>query len=324
MIIMKVTSDMIHKELRLNGTLMRTFLSKSSEKKFKKMQKLVRKVIVGYKSKRIRCEEVTIEKTDGSELRLCIYSPLSEVRNVPGFLWIHGGGYAIGAPEMDIPYAEKFINAKKCVIVAPDYTLSTEKPYPAALEDCYEALLWMKENAETLGIRDDQLFVGGESAGGGLTAALTLYARDKGEVNIAFQIPLYPMIDDRMKTDSMQDNDAPIWNYNSNSVAWKMYLGDLYETKQVPKYAAAARETDYSNLPPTYTFVGDIEPFYDETLIYIDNLKQAGVPADVTVYKGCYHGFDAVSRRAEISKTANEKLVQEYVYAVESYFAKQK
>src|SRR5690606_17891497 len=132
--------------------------------------------------------------------------------------------------------------------------------------DCYEILLWMKNNAGSLGIREDQLMVGGESAGGGLSASLAMYARDKGLVKLAFQMPLYPMIDDRMETESAKENNAYVWNSNMNRWAWKLYLGELFGRDNVPVYAAAARAEDYSHLPPAVTFVGDIEPFRDETI----------------------------------------------------------
>jgi acetyl esterase/lipase len=224
---------------------------------------------------------------------------------------------------MDVGYAEKLISATNCVIVSPDYALSTESPYPAALEDCYETLLWVKENAPDLGIRDDQLFIGGVSAGGGLTAAVTLMARDEGEVNIAFQMPLYPMLDDLMDTESAKNNNAPIWNSSSNRLGWKMYLKGLSGEQGVPKYAAPAREADYSRLPPAYTFVGDIEPFYDETVAYFENLQKAGVLAKVDVYEGCYHAFDIMCPKAGISKQATSKMLVEFRFAVENHFAPQ-
>src|SRR3546814_1812257 len=113
----------------------------------------------------------------------------------------------MGTPEQDITTCRRLITAQPCVIVASDYRLGIEAPYPAALDDCHDALLWLKTHAGELGVRDDQLAVAGMSAGGGLTAALTLLARDRGDVNIAFQIPLYPMIDDRMDSESASDSD---------------------------------------------------------------------------------------------------------------------
>ena len=156
------------------------------------------------------------------------------------------------------------------VLIAPAYCLSTKSPYPAALEDCYVALKYLKEHADILGINSNQIMVGGESAGGGLTAALCMYARDKKEVNIAYQMPLYPMIDN-CDTASSCNNHARVWNTKRNHKAWKLYLSNL-TGKDVPAYASPSRQTDYSSLPPAYTFVGDIELFYSETLTYIENL----------------------------------------------------
>ena len=242
---------------------------------------------------------------------------------MPGLLWIHGGGYAIGVPEQDFSFIESFVLASGCVVVAPDYTNSTDAPYPAAFNDCYEALLWLKENGKEYGMRSDQIFVGGNSAGGGLCAAVSLKARDTGDVNIAFQMPLYPMLDDRMITESSQNNDAPIWNTKSNEIAWELYLGEDYKTDNVSKYAAPARETDYSNLPPTLTYVGTIEPFTDETIEYVENLKKAGVEVQFKTFEGCFHAFDLLSYSSP-AKEARKFLIDGFMYAVENYTAPQK
>jgi acetyl esterase/lipase len=323
---LKVTSKMVDKELRLRGMLFNLLVKKSSESKFHKSmhnsKKQMEKTFKGKDVEGLQCGEEWISRKDGTKIRVRIYRPLHLKKEVPGVLWIHGGGYAQGTPEMSGKMYKRLIETSDCIIVAPDYRLSIEAPYPAALEDCYDVLLWMKNHTKELGIRDDQLMVGGESAGGGLTAALTLYARDKGGVNIAFQMPLYPMIDDRMNTESAKENNAYIWNSDSNRWAWKLYLGELYG-KEVPAYAAAARATDYSNLPPTVTFVGDIEPFRDETIQYVEHLKQADIPVDFEIYKGCYHGFDIIHPKAEVSKAATNFLMKSFKHAVEHYFAKQ-
>ena len=268
--------------------------------------------------------EKRIPRNDGSKFRVGIFRSKKTQPNVPGVLWLHGGGYALGFPEQVKTRAKRLIEASNCVVIAPDYRLSVEAPYPAALEDGYTALLWMRDHAEELGIRDDQLIVGGDSAGSGLTAALSLYARDMGDVAIAFQMPLYPMLDDRMMSDSAKDNDAPVWNSQSNFNAWKLYLGDLFESSNVPPYAAPARTVDYSNLPPTVTFVGDLEPFRDETVQYVENLRKASVPVEFQVYPGCYHAFDQICPKAEVSLKAVEFLTSSFTYAVEHYFAEQK
>lgn len=264
-----------------------------------------------------------IKRDDGSNLRVCIYTPKVRKENVPGLLWIHGGGYGLGIPEQDFIFIRDFVEASGCVVVAPDYTNSMTAPYPAALNDCYLALEWLKDNGKRYGMRSDQIFVGGDSAGGGLCAAVSLLARDRGDVNIAFQMPLYPMIDDRMITPSSQNNNAPVWNSKSNELGWKLYLDDLYGTDRVPKYAAPARETDYRGLPPTLTYVGDIEPFTDETVEYVENLRKAGVEVNFRIFEGCFHAFDLFVYTTP-AKQARKFLIDGFMYAVENYTAKQK
>ena len=264
--------------------------------------------------------------TTGRDIEILILRPLKNARpksKTPGILWIHGGGYRTGMTEMI--YMSRALNLVKtygAVVVTPEYRLSHEAPYPAALEDCYAALKYLKEHIEELGINDSQLMVGGESAGGGLTAALCMYTRDKGEINIAYQMPLYPMIDNE-DTESSKDNHAPIWNTKKNHSAWKLYLRGL-EGKEVPAYAAPARQTDYSNLPPAYTFVGDIEPFYCETLTYIENLHKAGIEAKVDVYPNRFHAFDMMMPFKKVSKEAIAEFEKQFCYAVKHYFAPQK
>lgn len=170
-------------------------------------------------------------------------------------------------------------------------------------------------------MRRDKIFVGGNSAGGGMTAALTLYARDRGEVNIAFQMPLYPMLDDR-PTKTSKNNDAPVWNTKSNIAAWKLYLGDDYGTDMVSKYAAPARETDFSGLPPTLTFIGSIDPFLAETKSYVEALRAAGVPVEFRIFEGGFHSFD-IYYFANIAKEANKFIRDGFKYAAENFSAPQ-
>ena len=276
------------------------------------------------KHKDYTVNKVKINST-GGKIDLLVLRPITNAKpkaKTPGILWIHGGGYVTGMAGMI--YMSRAIHLVKkygAVVVTPEYRLSKEAPYPAALEDCYAALTYLKEHADDLGVNDSQLMVGGESAGGGLTAALCMYARDKGEINIAYQMPLYPMIDNE-DTDSSRDNHAPIWNTKRNRKAWKAYLRDVHG--EIPPYAAPARQTDYTNLPPAYTFVGDIEPFYCETLTFVEKLQKAGVEAKVDVYPGCFHAFDMLLPFLKVSKQAAKVFETEYLFAAEHYFAPQK
>ena len=255
---------------------------------------------------------------DGHALKLLILLPKGNrhpPEKTPGILWIHGGGYAVGMAGMVfMSRAKRLVTSYGAVVISPEYRLAGKAPYPAALEDCYAALLYLKAHAEELGCAADQIMVGGESAGGGLTAALCMLARDRGEVNIAFQMPLYPMLDDR-DTDSSRDNHGLSWNTRRNHAAWRLYLREV--KGEIPPYASPARQTDYSYLPPAYTFVGNREPFYCETMTYIENLRKAGVPARVDVYPTGFHAFDMLLPFRRISRQAIEAFEKQYVYAAE-------
>lgn len=257
-------------------------------------------------------------------LKLRIIRPLGEPpEKSPGVLWIHGGGYQSGSSrDVYVTRAISLTVKFGAVLVSPDYRLSRKHPYPAGLEDCYAALVYLRDHAKTLGIRDDQIMIGGESAGGGMAAALCMLAKDRGEINVAYQMPLYPMLDDR-DTDSSRDNHAPNWNTKRNHKAWKRYLREAWGTDLVPVYAAPARREDYSGLPPCYTFVGTIEPFYQETLDYVENLKKAGVEAEVDTYPDWFHAYDVLFPMKKISREAIGRFEQHFAYAVGHYFAPQ-
>lgn len=313
---MKVTKDMLHPELRFRGALLKRLLPFMGERMIRFGNRFLERFAAGrVLSNKVSCEQIYIKRENGTLLRVCVYRPKEPKKDMTGLLWMHGGGYSIGIPEQDIGFIEGFILAADCVVIAPDYTRSIDAPYPAALDDCYSALLWMKENSAKLAIDCDRIMIGGDSAGGGLCAALSLLARDRGEVSIKYQMPLYPMIDCR-ETASSKDNDAPVWNSRSNDAAWKMYLGDAYGTERIEKYACPALETDYTGLPPTLTYVGSIEPFYDETLTYIENLKSAGVPVIYKVFEGCFHGFDITCGKTRVAKEARAFLFDHFTEAV--------
>ncbi|MDY0010908.1 MAG: alpha/beta hydrolase [Candidatus Izemoplasmatales bacterium] len=254
-------------------------------------------------SKRLLRKYTYLKREDGSWMKILVKKPKNQKTKV-GIFWVHGGGYVTGSSSMAKISMAKHL-AKEYVIVSPDYTLGIYKPYPAALNDCYQALLWMRDNAKDLGISPDEIVVGGDSAGGGMAVALSLYARDKGDIKIKCLIPMYPMIDDRMNTNSMIGNKAPVWDERNNRKAWSIYLEGIPEDK-VSKYAAPARETDYTNLPPTITFVGSIEPFFDETVTYVENLKKAGIKVAFKLYEGCFHAFDVMVPWSKQAKDAKE------------------
>ena len=280
-------------------------------------------IIVTFPSMAKNKKQISITCEDENELKILVYRPETVADSIAtGVLWIHGGGYITGMASMAGMMGMGPILVKKhgCVVISPEYRLGKKGRYPNALNDCYAALKYMVSHSKELGIRSDQIFVGGESAGGGLCAALCMLARDKGEVNIAFQMPLYPMIDDR-DTESSRDNHNKVWNTRLNHFGWKKYLGELYGSDNVPAYAAPARQTDYSNLPPAYTFVCTAEPFYCETLSFVENLRNAGVETGCDVYEGLYHAFDMLAPGKEVSKEAIGRFEEAFDEARKKYFA---
>ena len=272
--------------------------------------------------KRFRTKKIRID-SPGGKMRLLVLSPDgADSSPRPGVLWIHGGGYFTGMPGMAyFSRARDLVEKHGAVVVSPDYRLAFRAPYPAALFDCHAALVWLRDHAKELGVRSDQLIVGGESAGGGLAAALCMYEKDTGGVKIAFQLPLYPMLDNE-DTESSRDNHAPVWNTRRNHFGWKVYLRGL--NGEVPCYAAAARRKNYSGLPPAYTFVSTNEPFYSETVAFVENLRKAGVPAEIDVYPGLFHAFDMLKPSLDASRNAAERFNERVGEALWRYFAKQK
>lgn len=237
----------------------------------------------------------------------------------PCIMWIHGGGYSIGMPEM--VYASRvkdLLKDNSLVVISPRYRLSISAPYPAALEDCYSILKYIYDNAKSLGVDKNKIMVGGESAGGGLALAVAIYARDKKEVPIKYVFPLYPMIDSS-DTESSKDNHGHIWNTKKNHRAWKRYLKDLYGSDNVPCYASPAKLKDFSGLPPFYTFVGDKEPFYSETVEFTRKAKKAGIDCKCDIYETDTHAFDIYLGYTEEGKRAREAFIENYEYVKEKY-----
>jgi acetyl esterase/lipase len=219
---------------------------------------------------------------------------------LPAIVTIHGGGYVIGSYDMDSPLLDRWCPGLGVVGVSVEYRLAPETPYPGPLDDCYAALRWTYDNAAELGIDKDRIGVYGLSAGGGLAAALSLLARDRGEVPLAFVLLDCPMLDDRQQTPSIMSEGLYVWARASNEFGWRSYLGDLYGSDEIPPYAAAARETDVAGLPPTCVIVGSIDGFRDEDIGYAQRLNQAGVPCELHVIAGLPHAYLLVPAAAAV------------------------
>jgi acetyl esterase/lipase len=214
----------------------------------------------------------------------------------PALLWIHGGGYVIGSAAQDDQLCRRFARELGATVASVEYRLAPDHPYPAPLEDCYSALKWL---TRLPAVDPARVAIGGASAGGGLAAALALLTRDRGEIALTAQLLVYPMLDDR--TVDRKDLDNPghrLWNQSSNKFGWSAYLGDADREVAVP-----ARRTDLAGLPPAWLGVGTLDLFHDEDLVYAERLKAAGVPCQVEVVQGAFHGFDGIVPKAEVSRS---------------------
>ena len=257
-------------------------------------------------------QNLCVEKKRIGRVPTLILRPVQQSPGKPGVLWIHGGGYIVGMKEMVyMSRAADLVKQFGVTVLSPGYRLAWLSPYPAALEDCFAVLQYMDENREGLGIRS--VMVGGESAGGGLAAAICMMARDKG-IQIDFQMPLYPMISNH-DTESSRNNHGRVWNTRRNHFGWRMYLRESAR-KPVPPYAAPSCQTDYGNLPPCYTFVGEGEPFYTETVQYVEHLRAAGVQADVDVYPTDMHAFDMLEPEEPVSREAARRFLMHFEMAM--------
>ena len=247
----------------------------------------------------ITIEERMIAGPDG-EIPIVVYQPPSPSPR-GALLWIHGGGFIIGSGRND-PHGIGFSEHVGCTVVSVDYRLAPEHGYREALSDCVGALNWLFESAGDLGVDPKRIAIGGASAGGGLTAGLALYNRDHAGRAVAFQLLIYPMLDDRHDTPSGHAITHPtVWNRELSFKAWRMYLGDEYGTDRVSPYAAAARAEDLTGLPPALVTVGALDLFRDEDIEYAQRLMAAGVATDLQVYAGMYHGAEMSVPDAAVS-----------------------
>jgi acetyl esterase/lipase len=223
--------------------------------------------------------------------------------SLPCVYSIHGGGYVLGSYSMDDQRFDTWCQTLGIVGVSVEYRLAPETRFPGPLEDCYRGLKWVFDKADELGVDKGRIGVSGTSAGGGLAAALALMARDRGELQLSFQLLDSPMLDDRQQTPSSQLEGLEVWSREANAFGWRCYLGDLYGAEHVPYTAAPARCTDLSGLPPAFVSVGTVDGFRDEDIDYALRLNQAGVPCELHVYPGASHGYQlavdaAITRRA--------------------------
>ncbi len=237
-----------------------------------------------------------LAEADGApSTRVVVYEPAGRERPSGALLWIHGGGLVMGRPEQAHTWCSSLAAELGIFVVSVDYRLAPEHPFPAGLTDCVTALHWLHDQADELGVDPDRVAVGGDSAGGGLAAALCQRTRDEDGPPICFQLLNYPMLDDRTVGDA-QGRGEFIWTPASNRFGWSSYLGG--STAEPPPHAVPARTTDLAGLPPAWIGVGDLDLFHDEDVDYAERLQAAGVACELHVEPGMYHGADQIVVKA--------------------------
>lgn len=245
-------------------------------------------------------EDRVIAGPDGEpDIPVRIYRPVNATGTLPGIYFIHGGGMILGTVDGEDPVATMICDLVGAVVVSVEYRLSPETPHPGPVEDCYAGLTWTAKNAAELGIDPDRLAVYGASAGGGLTIATAMLARDRGGPALSFMMPIYPMLDDTNTTTSSQEiTDVGIWDRSGNIEAWAWYLGG----KEADAYAAPTRAEDLSGLPPAFIDVGTVDLFLDEDIAFVQRLIAAGVPTEFHIHPGAYHAAETFAAEAALAQ----------------------
>ena len=237
---------------------------------------------------------------DSPAVRVRHYQPANHDGLLPAMVFIHGGGFVVGSIELNDADCRRIAAEVGAVVLSVAYRLAPEHAFPAGLEDCYAALVWLADHADELGVDPGRIAVGGESAGGGLAAAVTLLARDRGGPRLCLQFLGIPELDDRLETHSMRTLiDSPITTIPNGEISWDSYLGPgVRGTDRVSPYAAPARATKLAGLPPAVVTAYEFDALRDEGIAYVQRLLSAGVSTELHVYPGAFHGCTWLSHAA--------------------------
>lgn len=244
----------------------------------------------------VKVGSYTVKAPDGSDLIVYVYRPANAEADGPGLLYTHGGGMIVGSVAGYHQIVSRYAAELGIVIVSTEYRLAPEHPFPAPLDDVHSAYQWLLSNAEALGVDGRRLIVAGESAGGGITAALCQRIHDGGDVEPVLQVLIYPMLDDRTALKPAPEYRGQLnWTPGSNRFGWSAYLGHKPKAATAPSYAAPSRRADLSGLPSAWIGVGSLDLFLEESVLYANRLKEAGVHCEFVEVEGAFHGFDLFS-----------------------------
>ena len=238
-------------------------------------------------------------------ITLLICQPTDAPTPTAAVYYMHSGGMIMGDARRGLPQILDWAEELGVAVISVEYRLAPETQHPGPVEDCYAGLAWTAANAIRLGIDPSRIVAAGGSAGGGLAAAVALMARDRGGPSPAGQMLMCPMLDDRNDTTSaVQLAGMGIWDQSANEVGWTALLGAARGGPEVSPYAAPARASDLSQLPPAFIDVGSAETFRDEAVTYASRIWEAGGTAELHVWPGGFHGFPGLAPQAAVSQNA--------------------
>jgi len=253
----------------------------------------------------IAMRDAVVDTADGGQITVSVLEQAGRTGTGPGLYYIHGGGMVSGDRWLGTEMLIDWIIEHQLVVVTVDYRLAPEHPDPTPVDDCFAGLSWMASHADELGVDPQRLIVMGGSAGGGLAAGTVLRARDSGSPALLGQLLMSPMLDDRDDTVSTRQFDGHgTWPRVSNTTGWTALLGKRRGTGDVSIYAAPARATDLSGLPPTFLDCGSADLFRDETVAYASRIWETGGDADLHIWAGAFHAFDGIAPGAIVSRAA--------------------
>jgi len=257
----------------------------------------------GFLAKGVTRSTFTTWSLDGMPVTLYWYTSGQSSNSGPAVIYFHGGGMIAGSATIYDNLVSRYVAATGVPFLNVEYRLAPELPYPAPIDDCFAALEWLLENAAQYHIDPQRIAVMGDSAGGGLAAAVSLKARDRG-ILLKKQLLIYPMLDNRTTTPDPELQPLIVWGYSYNAIAWQAYLGKYAFTEASPPYAVPALADNLKNLPPAYIEVGDLDIFRDEAISYAARLARSGSNIELLVRPGCPHGFDTLPVKARVIERA--------------------
>jgi acetyl esterase/lipase len=257
----------------------------------------------------VTADEIQVPRAEGPAVPVLLMRPQDTRGPLPVMMWFHGGGQVIGYAAQDAAWLKPLCAALHCAIVSVDYRLAPETPAPGAAEDGYAVYRWLIDDAADLGLDPTRVGLAGQSGGGGIAAGTALLIRDRGATTPAFQLLMYPMLDDRNETASSHEiTDIGIWDRSTNLLAWQAILGDRAGTDDVTSVCAPGRASDLGGLPRTFIGVGELDLFRDESLDYAARLLAHGVPVELHLYPGAYHAFDLFAPQTQLAASFHQSM----------------